>query len=110
MKWRWTQEELGTFWHMGESELSFLGRRTGLNRLGLAVLLKFFQKEGHFPNSLRSIPTDILKYLAEQVGVDFWEIPHYDWAGRTAKRQRSEVFANGNHQLSQCGQHKLSHF
>jgi len=91
MKWRWTQEELAASWYMSESELSFLGRRTGLNRLALAVLLKFFQNEGMFPASIRSIPTDILKHLAEQVGVEFEEMTHYDWAGRTAKRQRSEV-------------------
>jgi TnpA family transposase len=93
MKWRWTQEELAESWHMGESELSFLGRRTGLNRLGLAVLLKFFQKEGRFPSSLRSIPTDILIFVADQVRVDYREMASYDWSGRTAKRQRTEVLA-----------------
>jgi len=67
MKWRWTQEELAASWHVGESELSFLGRRTGLNRVGLAVLLKFFQKEGRFPSSMRSIPTDILIFVADTI-------------------------------------------
>ena len=93
MKWRWTQEELAESWHVGESELSFLGRRTGLNRFGLAVLLKFFQKEGRFPSSMRSIPTDILIFVADQVGVNYREMASYDWSGRTAKRQRTEVLA-----------------
>lgn len=93
MKWRWSQQELAESWYLSASELSFLGRRTGLRRLGLAILLKFFQREGVFPSSMRSIPTDILKFVAEQTGVDFQEMALYDWSGRTIKRQRAEVLA-----------------
>jgi Domain of unknown function (DUF4158) len=106
MKWRWSQDELAALWYLSDSERSFLGRRAGLNRLSLAVMLKFFQVEGVFPSSQRSIPTDVLKYLAEQAGVDFREITLYDWNGRTAKRQRTEVLHFLGIQRLQAAQRK----
>lgn len=93
MKWHWNESELVASWTLSSAELSLLSNRTGHGRLGFAVLLKFFQQEGSFPDSLKAIPATILNYLSEQTGVLQLEMEQYDWHGRTAKRQRAEILA-----------------
>lgn len=46
MKQRWTEQELVAHWTLTEPERQLLEQRTARGRLGLAVLLKFFQFEG----------------------------------------------------------------
>ncbi len=51
MKRNWQPEELIEHWTLLEAELALLTKKTASNRLGLALLLKFFQYEGRFPLS-----------------------------------------------------------
>ena len=51
MKRNWQPEELIDHWTLLPSELALLTKKTATNRLGIALLLKYFQYEGHFPTS-----------------------------------------------------------
>jgi hypothetical protein len=46
MKRQWEHEELIEHWILGPWDLAQVGNKRGATRLGFAVLLKFFQREG----------------------------------------------------------------
>ena len=49
MKQCWSGSELAQFWSLSSDEKQLSDQRTQQGRLGLAVMLKFFQLEGRFP-------------------------------------------------------------
>ena len=49
MKRQWDIEELIEHFTLVEEEVSILGSKIGSSRLGCALLLKYFQHEGRFP-------------------------------------------------------------
>ena len=66
-------------------------QRTQQGRLGLAVLLKFFQLEGRFPHDPKEVPLPAVEYLAEQL-----EVPALAWfdsplKGRSGSRDREQL-------------------
>jgi hypothetical protein len=64
MKRDWELQELIEEWTLVPRELERLGNKTGSTRLGYAVLLKFFQREGRFPDSRAEISKAVLRYLS----------------------------------------------
>ncbi|MGP3998673.1 DUF4158 domain-containing protein [Streptomyces sp. 8N706] len=62
-----------------------------MNRLGFALLLKFFEVEAQFPEGAGEIPAPAVAYVAQQVKVPVEEFAAYDWAGRAIKRHRMEM-------------------
>jgi len=56
MKRQWENEKLIEHWILDPWGLAQVGNKTGATRLGFAVLLKFFQREGRFPFSKNEIP------------------------------------------------------
>jgi hypothetical protein len=93
MKRQWSEAELEVHWTLSAKELALLAGRTGYGRFGFAVLLKYFQYEGRFPDSRREAPAEVVRYLAEQLRTPLKALDHYDWQGRTAKRQRTEILS-----------------
>jgi TnpA family transposase len=91
MKRQWENEELIEHWILGPWDLAQLGNKTGATRLGFAVLLKFFQREGRFPSFKNEIPGVVISFVATQVGVDASAYLQYDWQGRTIKDHRAEI-------------------
>jgi hypothetical protein len=69
MKRDWELQELIEEWTLVPRELELLDNKTGSTRLGCAVLLKFFQREGRFPYSRTEIPKAVLRYLSRQVNI-----------------------------------------
>lgn len=49
MKRQWETEELVEHWTLDVEDRTLLGNKTGATRLGFAILLKFFRREGRFP-------------------------------------------------------------
>jgi hypothetical protein len=49
MKRQWETEELVEHWTLDVEDRTLLDNKTGATRLGFAVLLKFFRREGRFP-------------------------------------------------------------
>lgn len=64
---------------------------SGSNRLGFALLLKFFQIEARFPISKQEIPKSVVSYIAKQVDVSPRAIKEYSFSGRTIERHRSQI-------------------
>lgn len=59
MKRKWTPEELNEFFTLMSQDIELIETKSGENRLGFAVMLKFFEYEGKFPDSERDIPVGI---------------------------------------------------
>src|SRR5512135_1788819 len=91
MKRQWENEELIEHWMLSAWDLAQLGNKTGATRLGFAVLLKFFQREAHFPAYKTEVPGVVISFVATQVGVATEAYLQYDWQGRTIKDHRAEI-------------------
>ncbi len=93
MKQSWTLSELKEQWSLTPVELELTAGRTGVNQLGFAVLLKFFQLEGKFPENFRDIPKQVLNYLARFLKLKGSSLSSYNFKGRSSKRHRTEIRA-----------------
>lgn len=91
MKRNWQPEELIEHWTLLPSELALLANKTDHNRLGFALLLKFFQYAARFPNHQQELPSAVIDYVALQVGVSPQLYEHYDWQGRSVKYHRAQI-------------------
>ncbi|WP_318184160.1 DUF4158 domain-containing protein [Metabacillus idriensis] len=43
--------------------------KTEANRLGFALLLKYFQQEARFPHKKQDVPKVIIEYIAKQLDI-----------------------------------------
>jgi hypothetical protein len=59
MKRNWDREELELHWTLCAQEQKLLKRKIGATRLGFAVLMKFFQMTGRFPENPGEVPRDV---------------------------------------------------
>ena len=91
VKCEWTADELIEHWSLLPGEKPWLANKTGPTRLGFAVLLKFFQHEGCFPQQPQEIPGIVVAFLARQVEVEPTVWPQYRWQGRTIEYQRAQI-------------------
>ncbi len=91
MKRNWQPEELIEHWTIIPTELHLLTKKTDNSRLGIALLLKYFQYEGRFPTSKADIPRDVICYVAQILKVSPDKFDSYDWQGRTIKAHRAIV-------------------
>ncbi len=72
-------------------ELGWVQTKKINNQLAFAVMLKFFQWEGRYPDKDEVIPPVIIVCLANQLGVDPSKIEHFNWEGRSAERFRQAI-------------------
>ncbi|MGW2586639.1 Tn3 family transposase [Streptomyces virginiae] len=91
MRQDWEPEDLIEVWTLLEDDTKKLRNKSGANRLGFAMLLKFFEVEARFPESDKEVPTAAVAYVAQQVKVAAEEWAAYDWQGRAATRHRAEI-------------------
>jgi len=94
MKQKWTHRELEESWMLSTAELKLLDDVSHKNRLGFALLLKFFQIEGHFPESKKEIPQACAAFIAEQLESPvelFFAFFKYGWDDRTSRHRRAEI-------------------
>ncbi len=78
-------------WLILPEEKRLLTNRTPHGRLGFAVLLKFFQVKGRFPDNQVEVNKKALGTIAEQLGTPIETWHDFDWEGRTIKRFRAEI-------------------
>ena len=64
MKRRWTEREFAEHWTMFEAEEALLANRTDRCRIGVAVLLKYFQINRRFPKQHRGAPVRCWRFWA----------------------------------------------
>ncbi|MFF2789098.1 DUF4158 domain-containing protein [Streptomyces sp. NPDC058049] len=91
MRQEWEPEELIEVWTLLEDEVVRLRNKAGANRLGFALLLKFFEVEARFPEGAGEVPAPAVAYVAQQVKVPAEEWAAYDWQGRAITRHRTEI-------------------
>lgn len=91
MKQQWDVNEIIEQFTLLYPEVNFLGSNDPHNQLGKALLLKFFQHEGRFPESVSEIPLPIIAYVAQQVNLPPEVIEDYNWDGRTIKEHRRQI-------------------
>ena len=91
MKQQWNVDEIIEHFTLLPPEISFLGSSDPHNHLGKAVLLKFFQNEGCFPENKSEIPRAIIEYVAQQLNIPAQAISDYKWDGRTIKEHRKQI-------------------
>jgi TnpA family transposase len=91
MKRKWENHELREHWTIDQEEQQLIDKKRGINRLGFALLLKFFQMKGRFPEKQYEIPRVVRVFVAEQLGLDESRYEHYNWAGRAPKYHRVEI-------------------
>jgi Domain of unknown function (DUF4158) len=84
-------EDLIVDWTLLPGEETLVGSKRGPARLGFAVLLKFFQREGRFPQRPQDVPPAVVAHVAAQVGIPAAHWDAYDWDGRTIKYHRAEI-------------------
>lgn len=94
MKRDWEIPELQDYWTLQPGELTLLTSRNDENRLGFALLLKFFQIEGRFPDSKTEIPRKCAAFVAEQIDIPvsvFLKYFDYSTDNKTVKNQRAQI-------------------
>ncbi|MFE3717205.1 DUF4158 domain-containing protein [Streptomyces cyaneofuscatus] len=104
---RWEPEDLIEVWTLLEEDQERLRNKSGANRLGFALLLKFFEAEARFPEGSEEIPVPAVSYVAQQVKVPAEEWSAYDWTGRAIKRHRMEI--RGAFGFRECTEEDQAH-
>ena len=90
MKRQWETEELVEYWTLDVEDRTLLDNKTGATRLGFAVLLKFFRREGRFPQHKNEVLGIVITFLATQVSVAPEAYLQYAWQGRTIEYHRAD--------------------
>ncbi|MEQ8192471.1 MAG: DUF4158 domain-containing protein [Candidatus Eremiobacterota bacterium] len=62
----WEIDELIENFTFLPNEMSQIGNKTDENRLGFAVIFKFFQQEARFPITKHEIPKVVIDFIAKQ--------------------------------------------
>ena len=93
MKQQWTSQELIDHWELTQNEIVLAQSISKIdhNQLGYALMLKYFQSEGKFPQRKQDIPDQIIIHIARQLRIQESAYVSYNWTGRTQKRHRSNI-------------------
>src|ERR1700727_2346531 len=91
MKQHWSEEEAAECWALLPEEASLLSGLMDGQRLGFAVMLKFFQIEGRFPRDHNEIPPAAVKYIAQTLGANASRFAGYALATRNSKFHRARI-------------------
>ncbi|WP_214324874.1 Tn3 family transposase [Nonomuraea sediminis] len=91
MRAEWEPDELIGSWTLVEGDWKLIRNKSGATRLGFALLLKFYELEGRFPDGPQAVPLVAVDYVASLVKVDAGEFAKYRWTGRTIEYHRKQI-------------------
>jgi TnpA family transposase len=92
MKQSWAPQELIDHWMLTETETALINKYyTDSNKLGCALLLKYFQREGKFPQRKQDIPRVIVEHVARQLHLEITVFDYYRWEKGIIDRHRSQI-------------------
>jgi Domain of unknown function (DUF4158) len=92
MKQHWAPQELIDHWMLTDTEKTLVNQyHTDPNRIASALLLKFFQREGKFPQRKQDIPRVIVEHIAQQLHLETTVFDSYRWGKGTIDRHRSHL-------------------
>lgn len=86
-------DELIEHWTVLPDEHALVQAKRGENRIGFALLLKFYIQRGRFPRGRSEIPAEAVDYVARQVAVPPGDVDRYEWDGRTIENHRAQIRA-----------------
>jgi hypothetical protein len=72
-------------------EIEFLGSKKVINRFAQALMLKYLQEHGRFPEQLEAMPAEAIGWIAAQLWVSPELIHQFDWQGRSSMRYRTAI-------------------
>ena len=84
-------EEVGEHWTLGAEDLAWLSGMPDAGKLGLAVQLMCWRRNGRFPDDEADPAPAVVRHLAAQIGVGVEVLENYEWTGRTGRRHRRLV-------------------
>ena len=87
----WSTEEVGEHWTLGAEDLAWLSGLPDAGKLGLAVQLMYWRRNGRFPDDEADLAPAVVRHLAAQIGVGVEVLEDYGWTGRTGRRHRRLV-------------------
>jgi hypothetical protein len=87
----WEPDELIDTWTLTGGDWDLIGNKVGETRLGIAVMLKFYEIEGRFPAYPEEVPPAAVRYRGSLVKVDPALFARYSWTGRSIKYHRSQI-------------------
>jgi TnpA family transposase len=82
-----TEQAFASVWGLSYSDFEFLTRFGAKSRVMIACQLLFFRQYGRFPNERSDLDTDVISYVADQLGVA--DDLRYSFSSDTARRQRA---------------------
>src|ERR1700677_1368292 len=85
------REEVGEHGTLGAEDLAWLSGMPDAGKLGLAVQLMCWRRNGRFPDDEADPAPAVVKHLAAQIGVGVEVLENYEWTGRTGRRHRRLV-------------------
>lgn len=91
MKRNWELDELIEQFTILPNEMKLVENKLAENKIGFAVLLKFFQNEARFPTYKFEVPKPVISYIAKQIFCESDQYSRYDWNGRTIKAHRVQI-------------------
>jgi Tn3 transposase DDE domain/Domain of unknown function (DUF4158) len=78
-------------WLITDDDRTHLEDRSAIGRLGFALCLLFFRRNGYFPKRHTDIPEEALFRVASDLGVSEDLFSGYDFSNRSAKLHRTEI-------------------
>jgi TnpA family transposase len=91
MRQHLTPQELDEHFTVLPQEHTLLAQKSPVQRLGCAILLKYFQWEGRFPTAWHDVPRAVIRHLAERLGVPVDSARQYDLEGRLARYHKGQI-------------------
>jgi TnpA family transposase len=91
MRQNFTPQELADHFTLLPAEQELLANKTGSNRLGFVVLLKYFQWEGRFPEHLQEVPRAVVDHIAHTLTMPVERYLQYDLEGRSARYHKEQI-------------------
>ncbi len=82
---------MDTEWFMTQQELDLLQGRSEDRRLGFALLLKYFQKNFHFPLRRTDLPEQAVRDIAIQLNITEANLYDYFSSARLLKKHRNDI-------------------
>ena len=91
MRQHFTPQELAEHFTLLPAEQELLANKTGVNRLGFVVLLKYFQWEGRFPEHVQDVPRAIVDHLGHTLFIPAERFRQYDLEGRNTRYHKEQI-------------------
>ena len=91
MKQSWAKTELEAHWLLLPDEYRLLHEKMEKHRLAFAIMLKYLQYTGRFPEKFTEVPSTVINFLAEQLNLNVDVINHYELEERIVRDHKSII-------------------